>query len=183
MELDNDSAKKFVMTMSPAPFLKFWRERIMALIIGQLIQGVTPQKIALTIALGVSLGVFPILGTTTVLCAVAAVRLKLNQPIIQLVNWIVYPLQLALVLVFIRIGEWILHVPLISFSLPQLLEKFRESPGKFFEEFGMCGVHGVIAWLLIAPFLAAITYAVLLPVLKRLATLKIQVPRFPDAGI
>jgi uncharacterized protein (DUF2062 family) len=165
--------------MNPAALIRIWRERIAALIVSQLLQGVTPQKIALTIALGFCLGIIPILGITTALCAIAAVRLKLNQPIIQLVNWMVYPLQLALVLVFIRIGEWILHVPLISFSLPQLLEKFRESPGKFFAEFGMCGVHGVIAWLLIAPFLAAITYVVLLPLLKKLATIKISIPAPP----
>jgi uncharacterized protein (DUF2062 family) len=152
-----------------------------ALIVGQLIQGVTPQKIALTIALGLALGIFPILGTTTALCAVAAVWLKLNQPVIQLVNWLVYPLQLGLILVFIRAGEWMMHVPLIRFSLPQLIEKFRESPGDFFKQFGMCGVHGVIAWLLIAPFLILITYTVLLPLLKRLATVKIPIPKSPHA--
>lgn len=150
---------------------------MMTLIVGQLIQGVTPQKISLTISLGLCLGIFPIMGTTTALCALAAVRLKLNQPIIQLVNWIVYPLQLASILVFIRLGEWILHVPLLSFSLSQLIDKFRQSPGKFFQEFGICGVHGIIAWLLIAPFLALITYAVLLPLVKRLATIKIPIPK------
>ncbi len=149
----------------------------MALIVAQLLHGVTPQKIALTIALGLTLGIFPIMGTTTLLCAIAAIRLKLNQPIIQLVNWLVYPAQLALILVFIRLGEWMMHVPLISFSLSQLMDKFRQSPGKFFEEFGLCGLQGIVAWLLVAPILMLITYSVLLPFLKRLATVKIPVPQ------
>ena len=165
--------------MATISFTKFWQERIVALIAGQLIQGVTPQKIALTIALGMTLGIFPILGTTTALCAVAAVWLKLNQPIIQLINWLVYPLQLGLILVFIRAGEWILHVPLISFSLPELIEKFRESPGDFLKEFGICGLQGILAWLLVAPFLILITYTVLLPLLKRLATVRIPIPKSP----
>ena len=156
------------MTQNPFSPAKFWRESI-ALIIGQLTQGVTPQKIALSIALGLSLGVFPILGTTTMLCAIAGLRLKLNQPIIQLVNWLVYPLQLALVLVFIRIGEWITHAPHVSLSIPYLFQKFHESPANFFQEFGISALRGVIAWLFIAPVLTAVTYAVVLPSLKKLA--------------
>lgn len=165
------------MRISPPPFLRSWGERILALIVGQLLQGVTPQKIALTIALGLGLGVFPIMGTTTALCTLAAACLKLNQPIIQLVSWIIYPLQLALILVFIRIGEWLMRVPLISFSLPQLIDKFHQSPGKFFQEFGMCAVHGIIAWLLIVPPLALMAYALLLPPLKHLALIKIPISK------
>src|SRR5215469_3885955 len=161
--------------MAQTSFAKFWRERVIAPIIAQLIQGVTPQKMALTIALGFSLGVFPVLGTTTTLCAIAAIRLKLNQPVIQLVNWLVYPLQLALVLIFIRTGEWMMHAPIMSFSVPELIEKFHQSPVKFFQEFGVTGLQGTVAWLFTAPFLTFITYSVLLNPLKKLASLKTSI--------
>ena len=150
-------------------FITFWRDRIAALVVAQLVQGVTPQKVALSIALGISLGVFPVIGTTTVLCAIAGVRLKLNQPIIQLVNWLVYPLQLALILVFVRIGEWITHAPQVSFSVPDLIQTFHDSPLKFLQEFGICQLQGVIGWLFIAPVFTAILFFALLPQLKRLA--------------
>ncbi len=165
------------MTLSPASLLKFWRERVVALVIAQLVQGVTPQKIALSIALGLSLGIIPVLGTTTALCAVAAIRFKLNQPVIQLVNWLVYPLQLGLLLVFARIGEWMMHAPCMNFSLPEMLLKFRESPVKFFGQFGVTTIHGVVAWLFIAPVLTGVTYCVLAGPLKGLATLKASVDR------
>src|SRR5579862_8497564 len=113
--------------MFPASFVKFWREGVVALVVGQLTQGVTPDKIALSVALGLTLGIIPILGVTTVLCAAAAIWLRLNQPVIQLVNWLVYPLQLALVLVFIRIGEWITHAPVLTLSIPVLIQKFHDS--------------------------------------------------------
>ena len=158
--------------MTPASFIKFWRERFVTLIVSQLTQGVAPHKIALSIGLGFSLGVFPVLGTTTTLCAIAAVRLKLNQPVIQLLNWLVYPLQLAWILIFIRIGEWIMRAPFINFSLPELIQKFHDSPVKFFQQFGLAGLQGVVAWLFIAPFLTTITYSVLLPPLKKLAAFK-----------
>jgi len=163
--------------MSPASFAKFWRERVIAVIVAQLIQGVTPQKMALTIALGFSLGVFPILGTTTALCAIAAIRLKLNQPVIQLVNWLVYPLQLAWLLIFVRIGERLMQAPPVSLSIPGLLQKFHESPVKFLQEFGVTGLHGVVAWLFIAPFLTAVTFSVLLPPLKRIADIRASMAR------
>ena len=163
-------------------FTKFWRERIVAPIVAQLIQGVTPQKMALTIALGFSLGVIPILGVTTALCAIAAVRLKLNQPVIQLVNWLVYPLQLAWLLIFVRLGERIMHAPQISLTLPGLIQKCHESPGKFLQEFGVAQLHGLVAWLFIAPFLTAIAFSVLLPPLKGLADFQANMakPRRPE---
>jgi uncharacterized protein (DUF2062 family) len=123
----------------------------------------------LSIALGISLGVIPVLGATTMLCAIAAVRLKLNQPIIQLVNWLVYPLQLGLILVFVRIGEWITHAPQTGFSLPELIQIFHESPLKFLQEFGICQLQGLIAWLFIAPVFTAIVFFALVPPLKKLA--------------
>lgn len=135
-------------------------------------QGVTPHKVALSIALGFSLGIFPVLGATTTLCIFVGVWLRLNQPIIQLVNWLVYPLQLAWLLMFIRLGEWLMRAPPLSFSISVMLQTLRESPAKFLQAFGLAAIHGTIGWLFIAPCLSAATYAILLPLLKRLAILK-----------
>ena len=153
---------------------RFWQERVVALIAAQFTQGFTPQKIALTITLGVTLGIFPIFGATTTLCALVGLWLRLNHPVIQLVNYLASPLQLAMIFVFVRIGEWLTRAPRVSFSIPELFRKFHESPANFFREFGMTGLHGIIAWLLIAPFLAALIYFLLLPPLKKLAQIKKQ---------
>src|SRR4029077_19367671 len=58
----------------------FWR--ITRPIVELLAQGVTPEKMALSLALGVALGVFPVLGTTTALCALVALLWRLNLPAI-----------------------------------------------------------------------------------------------------
>jgi len=159
-------------TNQPSRLKKFWQERVVALIAAQFTQGFTPQKISLTVTLGLTLGVFPIFGATTTLCALAGLWLKLNQPVIQLVNYLASPLQLALIFVFVRIGEWIMRAPRVSFSIPELFRKFHESPANFFREFGLTGLHGIIAWLVIAPFFAALIYFLLLPPLKKLAVMK-----------
>src|SRR5262249_31861133 len=82
----------------------FFYRRILRPIIELLRQGVTPEKMALSLALGVALGVFPALGWTTTLCAIAALVLRLNLPAIQIVNYFMYPAQIALLIPFFRLG-------------------------------------------------------------------------------
>jgi len=74
-----------------------------------------------------------------------------------------------LILVFVRIGEFMVRATPVSFSIPELFRKFHESPREFFRQFGMTGVHGIIGWLLVAPFVAAGLYFLFLPLMKKLA--------------
>lgn len=140
------------------------------LIVAQLRQGITPEKIALTIALGGLLGVFPILGTSTALCALAGVWLRLNQPIIQLVNYLVYPLQLLFLLPFYRAGETLFgqpHVPI--FSVIELIDRFRAGPLQFVLDYGRVALFGVVVWCLVAPLAGMALYYSLRPLLNRLS--------------
>jgi hypothetical protein len=47
------------------------RCRVVQPVIDLLTQGISPEKIALSLAFGIVLGVFPVLGSTTLLCALA----------------------------------------------------------------------------------------------------------------
>jgi uncharacterized protein (DUF2062 family) len=67
-------------------------------------QGVSPKKLALTISLGIFIGTVPVLWGSTLICAVLAVVFRLNQPSIQAANYLVYPLQIVLIVPFYRIG-------------------------------------------------------------------------------
>ena len=147
----------------------FWKRRIVAPIAGQLRQGITPEKIALTIALGFVLGVFPILGATTLLCALAAFALRLNQPVIHLVNYFAYPAQFALLLPFYRAGETLFGKPHVPLSIPFLLGSFRDDPAHFLRELGVIGLQGIVVWALLAPVLAAFLYFAFRPPLRALA--------------
>src|SRR5580658_9137676 len=149
-----------------------WQRRVVDVVLAQLRQGITPQKIALTLAIGATVGLFPILGSTTLLCFLAGIFLKLNQPIIQAINYLVYPLQVAGIYFFIRTGEWLTRTAPLQFSIAGLLQQFRAAPLHFFQEFGMTALRGVLAWTLIAPMVAAALYFGLLPVLRRLAALR-----------
>src|SRR5438046_264647 len=95
----------------------FFYRKVILPIIDLMRQGITPEKIALSLAFGIGLGVFPVLGSTTILCALAAIVFRLNLPSIQLVNYFVYPLQLGLLIPFLRFGEILFRSPHVSLSL------------------------------------------------------------------
>lgn len=145
-----------------------FQRRVVAPVLAQLRQGITPEKIALTAALGAALAVFPILGSTTLLCGLAAWWLRLNQPIIQLVNYLCYPLQFALLLPFYRAGEWF-GAPQVALSIPELLARFQAGPMQFIADFGLVALGGIAAWLVAAPLVIAALYFGLRPLLQGLA--------------
>jgi uncharacterized protein (DUF2062 family) len=119
--------------------------------------------------LGLVLAIFPILGTTTALCACAALAFRLNQPIIQLVNYAAYPLQLALLIPFYRVGETLFGRPHIPLSIPLLIDQFKANVPRFIEDFGLIALGGIAAWLLVAPIVVAAVFYVLRPSLRSLA--------------
>ena len=72
--------------------------------------GLTPDKIALIVAVGLVFGAFPIYGCPTILCGLAAIALRLNLPALQLVNQMATPVQIALLLPFARTGSWVFGI-------------------------------------------------------------------------
>src|ERR1700761_8955067 len=100
----------------------FFQRRIVEPLLALLRQGITPKKIALSLACGIVLGLFPVLGTTTALCAIAAFAFGLNLPAVQLVNYFMYPVQLAMIVPFIKAGEWILRTDRTQLKLTQMLQ-------------------------------------------------------------
>lgn len=136
--------------------------------VAQLTYGISPQRLAWTVALGVVLGVFPIMGTTTLVCLMAGWLLKLNQPVLHVFKTLVYPLHLALILVFIHLGDRLFGAPPLAFSIPQMLDKFTNDPAQFARDFSMSAFHGVVAWTLIAPFAAVLIKVSVQPILQKL---------------
>ncbi len=115
------------------------------------------------------LTVFPVLGSTTLICFSVGFLLKLNLPFMFLYKTIFYPLHLALILVFIRIGETINGAEHIPFSIPQLLMKFKDSPLQFAKDFGVTALYGIEAWAIITPGIGIILYFVARYLLSRYA--------------
>ena len=93
-------------------------------------QGLTPEGVALSLAFGVAAGLFPVIGATTLLGLGIGIVLRLNQPALHLANWLAYPLQLAMIVPLVRLGEWLAGVPPVSFSVVQVVAAITSDPLK-----------------------------------------------------
>jgi len=111
-------------------------------------QGVSPRRLALTLALGLAVGCIPVVGVPTLLCAVLAVGLRLNLPAIQAANYVAMPLQLALIVPFVRLGGWLVSAKPAHFlafrALPHL------SAFNLAARAGGLAGQALLAWLLVA---------------------------------
>ena len=138
-------------------------------IINQLKRGITPEKLSWTIALGFTLGIFPIMGSTSLVCFIAGYFFKLNQAILHLFKSLTYPIHLALILVFIHLGQQLNGVPPLPFSISELMSQFKDSPAQFARDFGMAAWYGIEAWAIAALILIPLLRIISLPLLKKLS--------------
>lgn len=116
------------------------------------------------------MGVFPIMGTTSLVTLLAAWLGKLNKPVTLIFAKLMLPFHLALILVFIRLGQRLHGVPLLSFSIAELLKQFEESPSKFAQEYALAAWHGVVAWALVGGAVVYVIRLVSLPLVRKVAT-------------
>jgi uncharacterized protein (DUF2062 family) len=164
---------------SDNPASSFWRRRLVDPIRRQLTQGVSPGKIALTLAAGSAVALFPILGTTTVLCLVLGIALKLNQPIVQGINVLCTFIYLPVVVGCIRLGDVITGASPSRPDLAAMWAMFRQHPAEFFDRFGATAAHAIFGWAAVAPLWIAAVYCLSLPNLRAMAR---RLDARPDLG-
>lgn len=133
--------------------MSFLEEKLFSPIKKQLTQGASPLGLARTCAAGAILAIIPVLGATTALCAMVGIKFKLNQPLIQLVNYLLYPVQLLLLPLFIFTGAKLTGSPPVEFHPKAVVAEFSADPSLFMKHYGMAGLHAVLVWALICPFL------------------------------
>lgn len=151
------------------PQYSWCKRRIVAPIARQLTQGITPARLALALAVGGVIAVNPFLGTTTLGCLAAGVLLRLNQPVLQIANLLGVPFQLALIVPWVRAGEWLYGAAPMPVNPALLVGEFSAGPWRFLEHFGLTGLHAASAWLLAAPLLGAALYLAFRPPLHALS--------------
>jgi uncharacterized protein (DUF2062 family) len=132
-------------------------------------QGLTPRELALSVAAGCAVGLFPILGTTTILSALLAVRFRLNIPVMQLVNQLVFSLQLALFIPFLRLGEWVYGAEALRLSPSEMQQLLLQSPLHGVTNLADLLAHAVTGWALVVPPTVYAVYRILNAVFSKLA--------------
>ena len=130
--------------------MEFWNKRIVEPIKALLLQGVSADKLAWSLTAGIVVGVFPALGTTTALCAVASWLFRLNPVAIQLVNWLVYPLQLLLLIPFWQWGDRLFGLPPIELTMEGLQTLVSQDWRSAVARLGWTGLRGMVVWALVS---------------------------------
>jgi hypothetical protein len=132
-------------------------------------QGVSPRRLALTLALGLAIGCIPVFGISTLVCAALAFALRLNLPAIQAANYAVMPLQFLLIFPFVRLGRWLFTSGQAQAARASALP--HAAPFTFVHAFGALAAQAMLAWLLLAVPTVILLTAAFTPLLRRVPAL------------
>ena len=141
-------------------------------------RGVSPRRLALCVAIGIVVGNMPILGLSTVLCTIIALRFGLNLPAIQLVQGAMAPTQVLLIIPYVRLGEFLLRAPAEPLSIKAALESLNHDAGHAVFVLWRAILHAGFAFLVVAPFAIFVLYKILAPIFDRVA-----VPSTPRSSL
>jgi hypothetical protein len=156
-----------------------WLYRRVALPIFALLRmGATPQKLAWSIAVGLLIGINPVLGSTTLLCLAVAFVFRLNIAASQIGNHIVYPLELLLVIPLMRLGSFVFHTEQIPLSPGSLFEAARSNPLSLTRQLWQWEWHAFIVWACIAVITVPLIAFALTPVFRKLL-LRVERHQYP----
>ncbi len=118
---------------------------------GLLRQGCSPGRLALSVAVGATIGLAPLVWGTSLLCAALAWRLKLNQLAVQVGNYACYPLQVALFVPFLLAGQTLFLPSTQASSLTAWQAVLVADPLLFLRSFWLANLYALVVWLLLAP--------------------------------
>lgn len=118
-------------------------------------------------ACGAVIGIFPVLGSTTLICTAIAIVWRLNLPAIQLANYLVYPLQIALLIPLVRFGAFIFQAEPPPLSVQELSALFRQDFWGTIAYFPDMIMHAVVAWFLVCAPVFPVIYFVLVPIFRK----------------
>lgn len=138
---------------------------------GWLSSGLAPRQLAFTLALGFAIGCIPLLGVTTAICAVLAIALRLNMPVIQAANWVAMPVQVVLLIPFLRLGQWLFRGQTLPFNPAQFLVQIESAPWHAFLQMNSLFGHALLAWLITAGPALVLMTVLLTPLMHRVSRL------------
>jgi uncharacterized protein (DUF2062 family) len=156
-----------------------WAYRRIALpVLALLRRGATPEKLAWSLATGLLIGINPLLGSTTILCLLLAFLFRLNVVASQLANHVIYPLQILLLIPFIRLGSVIFHTAPMPLSAKEFLNAARSHPLQLIRELWLWESHAFILWTIFAAVAIPTIALVLTPILHRLLN-RVRAHQYP----
>lgn len=137
---------------------EFVRCKVLRPVLRQLRGGVTPRRMAWSLALGMVIGINPSVGLTTILIVMVAWVLGLNQMASQIGAHVVAPLHLLLFIPFIDLGVHLFHTRRLPLDRRQI-EHLSHHPWRLIHEIWGWEWHALVVWGVVA--------AIALPLIAR----------------
>ena len=126
----------------------------------------TPHHLAWSLAVGVAVGVNPVVGSTTLVCLGVALLFRLNLVASQMTNHLMFPAQLALVFPFLRAGEMLFHTGPLPLERKYFLHAVMHHAWQTTRVLWMWEWHALVVWLAVAGMAVPLLAALLTPVLR-----------------
>ena len=127
------------------------RRRVRDPLVAELRQGATPEAVSAAVVISFAIAIVPFIGVTTLLCLLAGGLFRLNHVVMQIINHSSYPLQILLIVPFVRLGETVTGARHIHLTPKAIIDEFNRSFSDFVEKFWMAYVHGMIGWVISVP--------------------------------
>lgn len=133
-------------------------------------EGFTPEKMALSVTIGIIAGLFPVIGFTTMLGIVLTAAFRQNLALVQSVSWLLSLVQLLLIIPLMRMGAMLWNQENINITIGQIELAFQPGILSGLQTIGVFHLYGILAWIILAiPISAFSYYALLIAFRKRLA--------------
>ncbi len=147
--------------------LRILQRKVVRPLLTLLQKGATPEKLAWSLAVGLAVGVNPLLGSTTVLALALAGVLRLNVIASQIANHVVYPLELLLFPVWIALGSKLFGTPGLPLERKALLAAVKEHPWETTKALWAWEWHGLVVWAVAMAVVVPVVAMAVKPVLRR----------------
>ena len=158
----------------PESVRELFRCRILRPLLRQLRGGVTPRRLAWSLALGMVIGINPSVGITTLLVVMLAWAFGLNQIASQISLQAVAPIHLVLFIPFIELGVYLFHTRRLPLNRRQI-EHLSHHPWRLIRDIWQWEWHALIVWGVVAaitmPLLARYIRRALVLLMRRHRTL------------
>lgn len=113
-------------------------------------QGTSPRQLAWSLTLGLVIGVFPIIGTCNIIMTFVALRYKLNLALMIAVSYLVYPIQIALFIPFVRLGEGLFGVTHSGLTWEIVKASLQQNIWETLRGFSGTLLYASVGWLILS---------------------------------
>jgi uncharacterized protein (DUF2062 family) len=148
--------------------LGFVQRRVVKPVMDLLCMGATPERLAWSIAAGVLIGLNPVLGSTTVLAIAVASVFRLNYVASQVGNHVVYPFELLLFPVWIKMGSILFGTPGLKLGRRELMHAVKQHPWQTTKALWTWEWHALVVWAFAAAIVTPLLAMALKPLLQKM---------------